>query len=96
MMRIIDRYGQQNALPLTATKQGTAAKGTPAASQTGTTPQAPAGEKVTLSAKAQELADNAAAADAAKITQLRASIANGTFKVDPRAIANKIVDGNEG
>ena len=96
MMRIIDRYGQQNALPLTATKQGTAAKGNPSSPQSGTAPQAPAGEKVTLSARAQELADHASAAEATKVNQLRASIENGTFKIDPRAIANKIVDGNEG
>ena len=94
-MRIIDRYGQQNALPLTATKQGAATKGTPAG-QAPATSQPAAGEKVTLSAKAQELADQASSADATKVSQLRASIENGSFKIDPRAIANKIVDGNEG
>jgi negative regulator of flagellin synthesis FlgM len=95
MMRIIDRYGQQNALPLAGTKQGTATKGSPAATPAAST-QAPAGEKVTLSAKAQELSDQASAAEASKVSQLRASIENGSFKIDPRAIATKIVDGNEG
>lgn len=96
MMRIIDRYGQQNALPLTATKQGAAAKGTPPAQSPSTAAPPAAGEKVTLSAKAQQLADQAASADAAKVSQLRSAIANGSFRIDPRAIANKIVDGNEG
>jgi negative regulator of flagellin synthesis FlgM len=95
MMRIIDRYGQQNALPLTATKQGAATKQAPAGQAPASSPPA-AGEKVTLSAKAQELSNQASTADANKVSQLRASIENGTFKVDPRAIANKIVDGNEG
>ena len=96
MMRIIDRYGQQNALPLTATKQGAAAKGTPPAQSSATSAQPPDGEKVTLSAKAQQLYHQASTADAVKVSQLRSAIENGTFQVDPRAIANKIVDGNEG
>ncbi len=96
MMRIIDRYGQQNALPLSATKQGAAAKA-PSSTQTdASAPPAAGGEKVTFSARAQELADQTSAADAAKVDQLRTSVQNGTFKIDPRAIANKIVDGNEG
>jgi negative regulator of flagellin synthesis FlgM len=92
MMRIIDRYGQQNALPLTAPKQGAATKGGAPAGQAAPPPPPAAGEKVTLSAKAQELAEQASTADANKVSQLRASIENGTFKIDPRAIANKIVD----
>lgn len=97
MMRIIDRYGQQNALPLTGPKQGSAAKGSPAGqSGSGATAQPVTGETVTFSAKAKELAEQASVADAAKVDHLRASIQNGTFKVDPQAIANKIVDGNEG
>ena len=95
-MRIIDRYGQQNALPLTSTKQGTAAKASSAAQTTPASSQPATGEKVTLSAQAQQLADNASAAEANKVSQLRTSIQNGTFKIDPQAIANKIVDGNEG
>jgi negative regulator of flagellin synthesis FlgM len=95
-MRIIDRYGQQNALPLSGTKPGTAASKGSAAGQGGATAQPITGENVTFSAKAKELADQSSAADAAKVDQLRSAVQNGTFKVDPRAIANKIVDGNEG
>ncbi len=96
MMRIIDRYGQQNALPLSGTKQGAAASKGTVAGQTGPTSQPITGENVTFSAKAKELADQTSAADTAKVEQLRSAVQNGTFKVDPRAIANKIVDGNEG
>jgi len=94
-MRIIDRYGQQNALPLNVTKQGGATAGS-TGKQAPTQAQPVAGEKVTLSAKARELADHAAAADANKVESLRSAIQSGSFKVDMQGIANKIVDGNGG
>lgn len=57
-------------------------------------PNAVGGETVTLSAAAKELADKAAAeAEATKVASLSASIQGGTFKVDPHAIAARIVEG---
>jgi flagellar biosynthesis anti-sigma factor FlgM len=47
-----------------------------------------------VSAQAQQLAAKAAAdADDAKVQKLTTSIQNGTFKIDPHAIASRIVDG---
>jgi flagellar biosynthesis anti-sigma factor FlgM len=57
--------------------------------------EGPAGETVNFSTAAQELADRAASeADATKVANLQASIQNGTFKVDPQAIARRLVEGS--
>jgi flagellar biosynthesis anti-sigma factor FlgM len=57
-------------------------------------PNAVGGETVTLSAAARELADKAAAeAEATKVAGLSAAIKDGSFKVDPHAIAARIVEG---
>lgn len=48
---------------------------------------------VTVSDKARELAAQNSDASDAKVAALQSSIAAGTFKVNPQAIASKIVDG---
>lgn len=93
-MRINDLY-RLNTPATDTTKKTTGAipAGKSSGEENGTAPQA-GGEKVTVSAQAQELARNAASQqDAAKIEQLRSAIENGTFKVDHQAIAKRIVDG---
>ena len=84
-------YGQQVNAPISGTTASKAARD----GSTGAAKQQPpaSSEKVTLSAKARELADKSAAADSQKVDSLRAAIQNGTFKIDHAAIANKIVDG---
>jgi flagellar biosynthesis anti-sigma factor FlgM len=50
--------------------------------------------KVSLSAKARELALGAAATvDTAKVQRLREAVQNGTLAVDAKAIADKLVGG---
>lgn len=50
--------------------------------------------KVTVSAQARELANQAAQGfDAAKVDRLRSAISNGSYKVDSSAIAARLVDG---
>jgi flagellar biosynthesis anti-sigma factor FlgM len=93
-MRITDTYGRFNNPAVETAKQGAAA--TPVKKTDGDdASNAPAiGEKVTLSAQAQQLSQKAAAdADSAKITGLRDAIQNGTFTIDHQAIARRIVDG---
>jgi flagellar biosynthesis anti-sigma factor FlgM len=48
---------------------------------------------VTVSAQAQALSREAAQMDTAKVERLRSAIQAGTFKVDAKAIAKRIVDG---
>ena len=50
--------------------------------------------KVTISAAARDLALHAASggADAEKDQALRAKIQDGSFKIDPKAVATKLVD----
>jgi negative regulator of flagellin synthesis FlgM len=93
-MRINNLYGEMDKAAVENTSKPTS----PApASTSGASAGAGAsqvGEKVTLSAQAQELAAKAAAnADDAKVQKLTASLQNGTFKIDAHAIANRIVDG---
>jgi negative regulator of flagellin synthesis FlgM len=94
-MRINDSYGRFNNPAVETARQGAGTAAKPKADDGGAvnTP-APGGEKVTVSAQAQEMAQKAASdADAAKVNGLRAAIQNGTFKVDHQAIARRIVDG---
>jgi flagellar biosynthesis anti-sigma factor FlgM len=84
----IDSYKLLETNPVTSVGGGSKA-GQPAAQ-----PSAPQGETVTLSAAAREMADKAAShSDAAKVESLSAAIQNGSFKVDPHAIAARIVEG---
>ncbi len=95
-MRITDIYGKLNERSVESTGQKVPAGQSPKTGGAGGQPAAgsPSGEKVTLSAEAQKLADqSAAAAETEKIGKLRASIENGTFKVDPQAIAKRLVEG---
>lgn len=57
------------------------------------TTRAPSTEaaKVTISAQARELAG--AAVNAEKVEALKASIADGSFKVDSTVVAQKLLDG---
>lgn len=93
-MRIIDTYSRFSGPAVDTAKQGAAA--TPKTTADDTTPAAPAaaGDAVTVSTKAMELAQKAAAhAETAKVQHLRSAIADGTFKIDREAIAKRIVDG---
>jgi flagellar biosynthesis anti-sigma factor FlgM len=93
-MRIIDSYGKINEPAIQTTKQGAIAGQAPHAHKHGKTPPQVSGEKVTVSAQAQELADKAAAdAETAKVDKLRAAIQDGTFKPNPQVIAKRIVEG---
>jgi flagellar biosynthesis anti-sigma factor FlgM len=53
--------------------------------------------KVTVSAKAQELADAHAATsgvDEAKVARLRSAVESGSLKIDTQRIADRITDGD--
>lgn len=55
---------------------------------------APEGVKVTMSAKARELAAAAPADfDEAKVARLKSAIEGGTFQIDAHHIARKLVEG---
>ncbi len=96
-MRIVDSYNRFNDLAAnTALQQGQA----PGAAQKGSADgsrdatSAAKGDAVDVSARAKELAEEAAAkADAAKVERLRSAIADGSFVIDRHAIATRIVDG---
>jgi len=95
-MRINDFYGKLNDGSVQSTGQG-AATGQP--TQVGgsggqSVGAKGGGETVTVSKEAQQLADKASSdAETAKVSQLRSAIADGTFRVDPQAIAARIVQG---
>lgn len=93
-MRINNLYGEMDKAAVESTKK--AASPAPSSGPDGSSSAAAGqvGEKVTVSAQAQELAAKAAAdADDAKVQKLTASLQNGTFKIDAHAIANRLVDG---
>jgi flagellar biosynthesis anti-sigma factor FlgM len=93
-MRIIDTYSRFNGPAVDTAKQGAAA--TPKTTTADPTSAAPAaaGDAVTVSDKAMELAQKAATqAETAKVQHLRAAIEGGTFQIDRHAIARRIVDG---
>jgi flagellar biosynthesis anti-sigma factor FlgM len=97
-MRIPDTYTKLAADQAEAAAQRKAveARDTSNADQANATVQQGA-VKITLSAKAQELADAHAAAggvDEAKVGRLRSAIEAGTFKIDTQKIANRISDGD--
>ncbi len=96
-MRINDLYGKLNERAVESSGKGAATGATSKSggADAGSAPaQGVGGEKVTLSDEAQKLADKAAAsAEADKVGKLREAIQNGTFKVDPQAIAKRIVEG---
>jgi negative regulator of flagellin synthesis FlgM len=93
-MRINNLYGEMDKTAVeTAKKAASPAPSSTADSASGAA-TGQVGEKVTVSAQAQELAAKAAAdADDAKVQKLTTSLQNGTFKIDAHAIANRIVDG---
>lgn len=93
-MRITDVYGKLNDRSVESTGKGAPAGQPPRADSAGGKPAAAAGEKVTVSDEAQKLAAKSQAdAETAKIEKLRGAINDGTFKVDPQAIAKRIVEG---
>lgn len=51
-----------------------------------------AAASVTISPEAQKLASASSAASATKVTELKAKIAAGEFKVDAKVVARKMVD----
>lgn len=95
-MRIINGgYGQYGGAGVTNATKGAAAK--PSTNEKAGAGQSAQGsaEKVTLSARAQELAQQqSATADTAKVNRLREAVNNGSFKVDLQAVAKGIVDGD--
>ncbi|HET9958840.1 MAG TPA: flagellar biosynthesis anti-sigma factor FlgM [Polyangiaceae bacterium] len=49
--------------------------------------------QVTISARARDLAsESAGSVDPSKVEELRDRIASGNFQVDPRAVANKMME----
>jgi negative regulator of flagellin synthesis FlgM len=93
-MRINDLYGKLNERAVESTGKGAATGATPKTSGADGGSAPVQGEKVTLSDEAQKLADKAAAsAENEKVGKLREAIQNGTFKVDPHAIAKRLVEG---
>ncbi len=49
---------------------------------------------VKVSDKARELSSAASDASAAKVANLQRAVANGTFQIDPQAIADRLVQGD--
>jgi flagellar biosynthesis anti-sigma factor FlgM len=91
-MRINDLYRQAtNPTDASAARPAPAAAGGSAAAG-GTAETAPV--KVTVSSKALELSSQTSEASDAKVARLQQAVTDGTFKVDPEAIANKIVQGD--
>ncbi len=86
-MRISDRY--QSTIDKVAPAKPAAAT-SKAAPTAGTTDGASGILDVHVSAQAQELS-----ARSAQVDQLKQQVQNGTFKVDPDAIASKLVGGDE-
>jgi negative regulator of flagellin synthesis FlgM len=91
-MRINDLY-RQAATPTDATSARPSGAGSAAG---GASIDASAGApvKVTVSSKALELSSQTSEASDAKVARLTQAVADGSFKVDPQAIANKIVEGD--
>ena len=93
-MRINNLQGELNQTAVGTTAKATSPTHASSSEGSSSAAASPAGEKVTLSAQAQELAAKAAAnTDDAKVQKLTAAVQNGTFKIDAHAIANRIVDG---
>jgi negative regulator of flagellin synthesis FlgM len=93
-MRINDVYGRLNDLSVGSSKRGAPAGQSPATEGAGGKSTPATGEKVTLSSEAQKLAAKSAEdAETAKVGKLRAAIKDGSFKVDPQAIAKRLVEG---
>ena len=90
-MRINDAYRQTP----TAADASAARPAGPESSKTpaGASPDAPPPVTVTVSDKARQLATQTGEASDAKVAALQTSIANGTFKMNPQVIANRIIDG---
>jgi negative regulator of flagellin synthesis FlgM len=92
-MRINDAYRDTPR----ATDAGPARVGGPAASAAGASEEAAgvagAGAPVTVnvSDKARELSSQTADASTSKVAKLQSALADGTFKVDPQLIAQRIV-----
>jgi flagellar biosynthesis anti-sigma factor FlgM len=95
-MRIIQGgYGQQVGASVGgATQNGAANRPAGDASKGAQKTESTCAEKVTLSDRARQLAEQSAAADTQKVTSLRSAIENGTFTIDRQAIANHIVNGD--
>jgi negative regulator of flagellin synthesis FlgM len=92
-MRINNGYGEIDKAALQTTKSASPAA-TPASKDASGSSAGQVGEKVTVSAQAQQLAAKAAAdADDAKVQKLAKSLQDGSFKIDAHAIAARIVDG---
>lgn len=89
-MRIPDGYANQPPITSNATRTGAAGGAPPKASSDDTSSSGASAEKVTVSADAQRAA---AQAESAKVDRLRSAINDGSFQIDTKAIASRIVDG---
>jgi len=93
-MRIADAYSKLS-LDKTTVSSAQATKGAERG-KAGVTRRDGGGDavKVTVSAQARELANRAGASfDAAKVDRLKSAIDGGSYKVDARAIADRVVEG---
>jgi len=92
-MRIDEAYRQApTATDASAARPAGAER--PAGSPGGASPAAGPPVTVTVSDKARALSAQTSEASDAKVASLQKAISEGTFKVDPQAIAKKIVDGS--
>lgn len=82
---VSDAYQRFAVKPLSSTQQ-------PQSTNERTTrPQATEAAKVTISAQARELADGGI--NTQKVEELKAAIADGSFKVNSNVVAQRILDG---
>jgi flagellar biosynthesis anti-sigma factor FlgM len=91
-MRITDAYTRLGLTAPQAPTQGKAGR----AQGTDAPPSAPSAEdlKVSVSDRAQALSRRTGdEASAARVERLRTAIAEGSFRVDPRVIADRLVRG---
>ncbi len=86
-MKIDDSTGKLPALPTATGRNAVARADSPAVGQ--------ASDKVSLSGSGRVLAGAAdAPIDLAKVEQVRAAIADGSFKVDAERIADSVISSN--
>ncbi len=94
-MRIIDSFSESATHPIrTSTPKAVASESDTSKPQAMSAPQDAV--KVTVSAKARELAETPAAPDFddAKVSRLRSAVEGGTFQIDSAKIAERIVEGD--
>ncbi len=88
---MIDGLGQAKAVRMDAPRAETVAR---AAAPAGV--RKPVTEGATTKGPAARLAAEGPPIDSAKVDAIRAAIADGTYKIDPQAIADRMIDADLG